>query len=101
VRPGLSGLAQISGRNGIAWEDKLSYDLAYIRHITFWGDLKIVLTTILKVLRTESISHEGMATAEDMGDYLLRTGKITRDEYRLRQQEAHSILKGTDTCSMK
>jgi undecaprenyl phosphate N,N'-diacetylbacillosamine 1-phosphate transferase len=101
VRPGLSGLAQINGRNCIQWEDKLNYDLQYVRRITFLRDLKITLITILKVLKTESISFEGMATAEDFGDYLLRSGKVMGDIYFAYQQEALSILEGGRPCSKR
>lgn len=94
VRPGLTGLAQISGRNGIPWEDKLSYDLQYVRRITFLEDARIFLRTTGTVILSESVSAEGMATAEDLGDYLLKRGRITQGEYRLRQQEALAILKG-------
>lgn len=99
VRPGLSGLAQINGRNCIQWENKLDYDLDYMKRISLLGDIKIILITILKVLRTESISFEGMATAEDLGDYLLRSGKVMDDIYREQQQEALSILEGRCTCN--
>jgi undecaprenyl phosphate N,N'-diacetylbacillosamine 1-phosphate transferase len=92
VRPGLSGLAQINGRNCIKWENKLDYDLEYVRRITFLEDLRIGLITIVKVFKTESISFEGMATAEDFGDYLLRCGKVTGDTYMERQREALLIL---------
>ncbi|MBQ0110309.1 MAG: sugar transferase [Oscillospiraceae bacterium] len=63
VRPGLSGLAQIRGRNTITWEGKLESDLEYIEHITFFGDAKIVLKTIGKFLKQEGITAEGEATA--------------------------------------
>ncbi|HPJ01297.1 MAG TPA: sugar transferase [Candidatus Limiplasma sp.] len=99
VRPGLTGLAQINGRNNILWEDKLAYDLQYIRRITFLGDMKIILITILRVFKAENINDTGMATAQDLGDYLLESGKITQAEYRLRQQEALSILEGRSACS--
>ncbi len=94
VRPGLTGLAQINGRNDIPWEDKLAYDLQYVRRITFLEDARIFFGTIGKVIRSESVSQGGMATAEDLGDYLLKRGKVTSGEYRLRQQEALSILEG-------
>ena len=81
IRPGLSGWAQINGRNAIEWEDKLNYDLEYLDKDSFWFDAKIVMITIKKVFKTESISYEGMATAEDYGDYLLRTGKIDQSTY--------------------
>ena len=76
VMPGLTGLAQVSGRNAISWEDKLAADLRYIRQITFLGDVKIVLLTVRKVFFREDISADGMDTAEDLGDYLLRTAQV-------------------------
>ena len=82
VRQGLTGLAQISGRNNISWEEKINYDLKYIENITFLVDLKIILKTIRKVLKKEDIETEGMETAEDLCDYLLRTGKISKEEYK-------------------
>ena len=84
VRQGLTGLAQISGRNNITWEEKINYDLKYIENITFKNDLKIALKTVVKVFKREDIETEGMDTAEDLGDYLLRTKKITKDEYEER-----------------
>ena len=92
VRPGLSGLAQIRGRNAISWEGKLAADLAYVEHISFLGDATIIWETLGKVLRREGISAEGMDTAEDYGDYLLRTGKIDRTRYEEKQEEAQRIL---------
>lgn len=81
VRQGLTGLAQINGRNNITWEEKLDYDLKYIDNITFINDLKIVLKTVGKVFKREDIGTNGMETAEDFGDYLLRTNKISQKEY--------------------
>jgi undecaprenyl phosphate N,N'-diacetylbacillosamine 1-phosphate transferase len=93
IRPGLSGWAQINGRNAIEWEDKLNYDLEYLDTVSFWLDAKIVLVTIKKVFKTESISYEGMATAEDFGDYLLRTGKTSQEQYNEGREEAKELLK--------
>ena len=62
VRPGLSGLAQVNGRNAITWEQKFKYDVEYVNKVTFWGDVKIILTTICKAIKREGISHEGEAT---------------------------------------
>lgn len=64
VRPGLTGYAQISGRNSISWEEKFNDDLMYIENITFMEDLKIILKTALKVIKREGISQEGNATME-------------------------------------
>lgn len=93
VRPGLSGLAQINGRNAIRWEDKLAFDLEYIKKITFAGDIKIILQTFIKVFKREDISEEGMETAEDLGDYLLRAGVIDQDRYEIGHKEAKKRLK--------
>lgn len=94
VRPGLSGLAQVKGRNGISWEQKLSYDLEYIKKITFLSDAKIVFMTVWSAfVKQEGISQEGMDTAEDFGDYLLSSGKIDEDLYSKRQMEAKELLK--------
>lgn len=64
VRPGLTGLAQVSGRNAISWEEKFSLDVAYVGNITFFGDMKIMLRTVGKVLVREGISPENAATVE-------------------------------------
>lgn len=64
VRPGLSGLAQVNGRNAITWEDKFRYDVEYVNNVTFLGDVKIILTTLMKVLKRDGISQEGQATME-------------------------------------
>ena len=76
VPQGLTGLAQINGRNGITWEEKLQLDLEYVDNLSFGEDFRIFFQTIGKVLRRSDINFEGMATAEDLGDYLLRTGRV-------------------------
>lgn len=66
--PGMTGWAQINGRNNVSWEDKFALDAWYVDHWSFWLDLKILLLTPLKVLRREGISQPGNATAmEFMG----------------------------------
>ncbi len=92
VHPGLSGWAQVNGRNAIEWEDKLNYDLEYIKNISFAFDWKIIWTTVGKIFRTESITYGGMATAEDFGDYLLRTGQVSKTEYDEKQEEAKKLI---------
>lgn len=94
VMPGLTGLAQVSGRNAISWEDKLATDLRYIRRITFLGDVKIVLLTVKKVFCRENISADGMDTAEDLGDYLLRTAQVSQEAYQKLQAESKELLTG-------
>ena len=62
VRPGLSGLAQVNGRNAITWEQKFKYDVESVKNVTFLGDVKIILTTISKAIKREGISQAGEAT---------------------------------------
>lgn len=96
VRPGLSGLAQVNGRNAIAWDDKLAYDLDYIEHITFAGDAAIFFKTLAKAfVKQEGITEDGMATAADYGDYLLAEGRVTREEYYGLQEQAKKLLNET------
>ena len=92
VRQGLSGLAQINGRNAVTWEKKIDYDLEYIRRITLLGDLKIIFQTLSKVFKRDGITEEGMDTATDLGDYLLAAGRITREEYDRGQEEARKLI---------
>ena len=94
VRQGLTGLAQVNGRNNITWEEKINYDLQYIDRITFINDCKIILNTILKVFKREDISTNGVETAEDLGDYLLKNQNINLIDYQTKQKEALQILKG-------
>ncbi|WP_415328472.1 sugar transferase [Clostridium perfringens] len=94
VRPGLSGLAQVNCRNSISWENKLNYDLQYIKKITFLGDVKIIIQTVQKAfIKQEGITKEDMATAEDFGDYLLRTKQVEKYEYDRLQQKSRELLK--------
>lgn len=65
VRPGLTGLAQVSGRNAISWEEKFSLDVEYVRNITFINDAKIIFATIGKVFKRDGISSETASTMEE------------------------------------
>jgi len=95
AKPGLSGLAQVNGRNGISWEEKLEWDRKYIQNVSFAGDVKIIFDTVKKAfIKQEGITQEDMATAEDFGDYLLRMGKVDVDTYRENQAKAGEILGG-------
>ena len=64
VRPGISGWAQVNGRNTISFTKQFEYDVFYVDHLTFWLDVKIFFMTILKVFKREGISEEGQATRE-------------------------------------
>lgn len=98
AKPGLSGLAQINGRNSISWEEKINWDCKYIENVGIAQDFRIVLDTIRKAfLKQEGINQDDMATAEDYGDYLLRTKKVSINEYGIRQKQAKQILYGEKT----
>lgn len=65
VRPGFTGYAQVNGRNAISWEEKFDYDVAYVDHVTFLGDWKIIFQTVKTVLKREGISSETAVTMEE------------------------------------
>ena len=92
VRQGLTGLAQVNGRNNITWEEKIKYDLNYVENISFINDVKIILKTVIKVFKREDTQTDGMQTAEDLGDYLVRTNKISKDDYTCKNKEALEII---------
>jgi len=64
VRPGITGWAQVNGRNAISWQQKFAYDVWYVDHLNFWLDVRILFLTIRKVFVREGISQEGQATME-------------------------------------
>ena len=93
VRPGLTGLAQVNGRNNITWEQKFAYDLEYIdRGITFLGDVRILLQTVGKVLKRSDVVREGTESDMDFGDWLLTNGTISGDVYRDKRESAKKLL---------
>lgn len=93
VRPGLTGLAQVNGRNNITWEQKFEYDLQYIdKGITFLGDLKIIIQTVGKVLKRSDTVREGTVSDMDYGDWLMMEGKVDQATYDEKQKEARKLL---------
>jgi len=64
IRPGITGWAQVNGRNTVDWQAKFEYDVWYVDHLTIWLDIKILFMTILKVFKSEGISADGQATME-------------------------------------
>lgn len=93
VRPGLTGLAQVNGRNNITWEQKFEYDLKYIDDgITFIGDVKIIFQTVGKVLKRSDTVREGTVSDMDFGDWLMSEGKVDKETYDEKQQEAKELL---------
>ena len=69
VRPGITGWAQVTGRNDISWGKKFELDVWYVDHLSFWLDMKIIFLTIWKVLKRDGVSKEGMATTEPFNGY--------------------------------
>ena len=67
MKPGITGLAQVKGRNAITWEEKFLWDVWYVDHWSFWLDLRILLSTVEKVIRREGINQQGQATMEKFG----------------------------------
>lgn len=92
VRPGLTGLAQVNGRNNLSWKDRFAYDFHYSDHLSFWLDVKIFFKTVMMVLRRKDIVMDGTVTSCDYGDELLSTQQISQDEYGQNIKLAHDIM---------
>ena len=93
VRPGLTGLAQVNGRNNITWEQKFEYDLQYIDSgITLIGDIKIMFQTVGKVFKRSDTVREGTVSDMDFGDWLMSENKIDRETYDQKQAEAKELI---------
>ena len=92
VRPGLSGLAQVNGRNNITWEQKFEYDLQYIKKISLFGDIGLIFKTVVKVFKRSDIAREGTASDIDFGDWLLQENKIDNNYYQKKQTLASEIV---------
>lgn len=92
VRPGLSGLAQIHGRNYVTWDDKLTWDLKYIQQVSLYGDLKIVIRTLTTVFKKTGVTDGVNATSLDFGDALLKAGKISKIQYDVNMAKADFLI---------
>ena len=90
---GLSALAQVKGRNAITEEEKLDWDLEYIKKLSLIGDVKILLETVATVFMRSSFTDGENATALDYGDALMKAGKISREKYDAEQAHAKKIIK--------
>ena len=93
AKPGLTGLAQVVGRNAITWEEKLDWDLKYIERVTFWNDVKILFQTVVAVFKRSGITDGENATALDYGDALLKAGKVSKEQYDALQAHARNLIK--------
>ena len=92
IRPGLSGLAQVNGRNNITWEQKFKYDLQYVSHVSIWKDVELIFKTIGKTVKRSDVAREGTESDINYGDWLLQEGKISIDQYNKNQSKANEIL---------
>ena len=94
AKPGLSGLAQVKGRNAITWEDKITWDLKYIQKVTFFNDLQLVWQTFKQVFIDKKITESTKETELelDYGDALLRSYKVNREQYNNLQAYAKSLV---------
>lgn len=92
AKPGLTGLAQVKGRNAVTWEEKLNWDLKYIERVTFWGDVKILFETVAVVFKRSGITDGENATALDYGDALLKAGKVSKPQYDALQAHARNMI---------
>lgn len=91
ARPGLTGLAQVMGRNSISWEEKMEWDLKYIEKVSFLSDFRILLKTVA-ILFKRGENFGGTDLADDYGDALLKEGKVTREQYDLLQESARRMV---------
>ncbi|WP_431160427.1 sugar transferase [Flagellimonas beolgyonensis] len=71
VRPGITGLAQVSGRNALNWDDRLQLDVAYVNNVSLFEDLRILLLTVKKIFNTSEIKSEGIESLDEYRDRLL------------------------------
>lgn len=93
AKPGLSGLAQVKGRNAVTWEEKLNWDLKYIEKVSFLDDVKILFETVAVVFKRSGITDGENATALDYGDALLKAGKVSKQQYDALQAHALHLIK--------
>lgn len=92
AKPGLTGLAQVKGRNAVTWEEKLNWDLKYIEKVSFFGDVKILFETVAVVFKRSGITDGENATALDYGDALLKAGKVSKEKYDAEMAHAKHLL---------
>ncbi len=102
VRPGLTGLAQVNGRNNATWEEVFEYDKYYVEHCSFWLDIKIFFKTIVKVFKKKDIVEtDKTKQAYYYGDYLLENGVVTKEEYKTKQELAKTLIEKTKKIGKK
>ncbi len=94
AKPGLSGLAQVMGRNAITWEEKFNWDLKYIERVSFFTDVRIVFLTVKKVFIRKKIteSNQEIDITDDYGVSLVKEGRISREQYDAGIARARQLL---------
>ena len=90
AKPGLSGLAQVNGRNAIAWDEKFRLDLEYIGRVSFLEDFKLLLKTIFKVFGHKETQDE-LEVTYDYGVWLMKEGKISKEYFQQMTEKARNI----------
>ena len=92
VRPGITGWAQVNGRNNITFDTVVKFDKEYVNNISLWFDIKIIFKTIVYVFKRKGINKEGTVSNEFHGDYLLRTGQIEQEYYDEKMSKAKEMI---------
>ena len=92
VRPGITGWAQVNGRNNITFDKVVQFDKEYVENISLWFDIKIFFKTIAYVFKRKGINKEGTVSNEFHGDYLLRTGQISEQYYKEKICKAKQMI---------
>lgn len=93
VRPGITGWAQVNGRNNITFDKVIQFDKEYVENISLWFDIKILFKTVGYVFKRKGINKEGTVSNEFHGDYLLRTGQISEEYYHEKISTAKQMIK--------
>ena len=102
VRPGLTGLAQVNGRNNATWEEVFAYDKEYAEKLNFAMDFKIFFKTIGKVFKKADIVEQNQTKqAYYFGDYLLETDQISKEEYDEKQTKAKELIEALQNKKAK
>ena len=91
VTPGLTGLAQSKGKDALGWDSKFKYDIQYTENITFLNDLKIICNTVKMIFSKSSSSFDSSDDEGNYGDMLLRSGRISKEDYDRALEYAKTI----------
>lgn len=101
IRPGITGWAQVNGRNALTLDQVVEFDKEYIRKMSLGFDIKIFFMTIGCVFKKKNINKQGTVTNEFHGDYLLRTGQVSQEEYDEKMEFAKEMISATENKNHK